>query len=59
MAGALSTRDAKMIQYLNEAYGKDKELETALHRARTGAAASRSASSSRSARSRPAPPPPA
>jgi ferritin-like metal-binding protein YciE len=24
------TRDAKLIQYLNEAYGKEKELETAL-----------------------------
>ena len=23
-------RDAKLIQYLNEAYGKEKELETAL-----------------------------
>jgi ferritin-like metal-binding protein YciE len=27
---ALTTRDAKLIQYLNEAYGKEKELETAL-----------------------------
>ena len=26
----LQTRDAKLIQYLNEAYGKEKELETAL-----------------------------
>jgi ferritin-like metal-binding protein YciE len=26
----LSPRDAKLIQYLNEAYGKEKELETAL-----------------------------
>jgi ferritin-like metal-binding protein YciE len=26
----LSTRDAKLIQYLNEAYGKEKQLETAL-----------------------------
>ena len=26
----LKTRDAKLIQYLNEAYGKEKELETAL-----------------------------
>jgi ferritin-like metal-binding protein YciE len=26
----LSTRDTKLIQYLNEAYGKEKELETAL-----------------------------
>ena len=26
----LSTRDAKLVQYLNEAYGKEKELETAL-----------------------------
>ena len=25
-----NTRDAKLIQYLNEAYGKEKELETAL-----------------------------
>ena len=23
-----NTRDAKLIQYLNEAYGKEKELET-------------------------------
>jgi ferritin-like metal-binding protein YciE len=30
MADDLSTRDAKLIQYLNEAYGKEKELETAL-----------------------------
>jgi ferritin-like metal-binding protein YciE len=30
MAGELSTRDTKLIQYLNEAYGKEKELETAL-----------------------------
>jgi ferritin-like metal-binding protein YciE len=30
MAENLSTRDAKLIQYLNEAYGKEKELETAL-----------------------------
>jgi ferritin-like metal-binding protein YciE len=30
MADALSTRDTKLIQYLNEAYGKEKELETAL-----------------------------
>src|SRR3954467_15329972 len=30
MADELSTRDAKLIQYLNEAYGKEKELETAL-----------------------------
>jgi ferritin-like metal-binding protein YciE len=32
MAGETSTptRDAKLIQYLNEAYGKEKELETAL-----------------------------
>src|SRR3954469_6581767 len=28
MADELSTRDAKLIQYLNEAYGKEKELET-------------------------------
>jgi ferritin-like metal-binding protein YciE len=27
---ALTTRDLKLIQYLNEAYGKEKELETAL-----------------------------
>jgi ferritin-like metal-binding protein YciE len=27
----LTTRDAKLIQYLNEAYGKEKELETALN----------------------------
>jgi ferritin-like metal-binding protein YciE len=26
----LSTRDSKLVQYLNEAYGKEKELETAL-----------------------------
>lgn len=26
----LTTRDAKLIQYLNEAYGKEKQLETAL-----------------------------
>jgi ferritin-like metal-binding protein YciE len=26
----MTTRDAKLIQYLNEAYGKEKELETAL-----------------------------
>jgi ferritin-like metal-binding protein YciE len=26
----LRTRDAKLVQYLNEAYGKEKELETAL-----------------------------
>jgi ferritin-like metal-binding protein YciE len=26
----LTTRDAKLIQYLNEAYGKERELETAL-----------------------------
>ena len=30
MADELSTRDAKLIQYLNEAYGKEKELEAAL-----------------------------
>ena len=30
MADELSTRDTKLIQYLNEAYGKEKELETAL-----------------------------
>ncbi len=26
----LSVRDGKLVQYLNEAYGKEKELETAL-----------------------------
>ncbi len=26
----LEAREAKLIQYLNEAYGKEKELETAL-----------------------------
>jgi len=26
-----STRDVKLVQYLNEAYGKEKELETALN----------------------------
>ena len=26
----LTARDAKLIQYLNEAYGKEKELDTAL-----------------------------
>jgi ferritin-like metal-binding protein YciE len=30
MAEQTPTRDAKLIQYLNEAYGKEKELETAL-----------------------------
>jgi ferritin-like metal-binding protein YciE len=30
MAEQITTRDAKLIQYLNEAYGKEKELETAL-----------------------------
>ena len=30
MADEPTTRDAKLIQYLNEAYGKEKELETAL-----------------------------
>jgi ferritin-like metal-binding protein YciE len=30
MADDLSARDSKLIQYLNEAYGKEKELETAL-----------------------------
>jgi ferritin-like metal-binding protein YciE len=30
MAAEPTTRDAKLIQYLNEAYGKEKELETAL-----------------------------
>ncbi len=26
----LNARDGKLVQYLNEAYGKEKELETAL-----------------------------
>jgi ferritin-like metal-binding protein YciE len=30
MAADLTARDAKLIQYLNEAYGKERELETAL-----------------------------
>ena len=30
MAADLNVRDSKLIQYLNEAYGKEKELETAL-----------------------------
>jgi ferritin-like metal-binding protein YciE len=30
MSDDVSARDAKLIQYLNEAYGKEKELETAL-----------------------------
>jgi ferritin-like metal-binding protein YciE len=30
MAAELNVRDSKLIQYLNEAYGKEKELETAL-----------------------------
>jgi ferritin-like metal-binding protein YciE len=30
MAAEPTTREAKLIQYLNEAYGKEKELETAL-----------------------------
>ena len=30
MADDIGARDAKVIQYLNEAYGKEKELETAL-----------------------------
>jgi ferritin-like metal-binding protein YciE len=30
MPDELTARDAKLIQYLNEAYGKEKELETAL-----------------------------
>jgi ferritin-like metal-binding protein YciE len=30
MAQDLTTRDAKLVQYLNEAYGKEKELEVAL-----------------------------
>jgi len=30
MADDLTARDAKLVQYLNEAYGKEKQLETAL-----------------------------
>jgi ferritin-like metal-binding protein YciE len=30
MAAEPTAREAKLIQYLNEAYGKEKELETAL-----------------------------
>jgi ferritin-like metal-binding protein YciE len=30
VSAALNTRDLKLIQYLSEAYGKEKELETAL-----------------------------
>lgn len=30
MAKELNARDVKLVQYLNEAYGKEKELETAL-----------------------------
>jgi ferritin-like metal-binding protein YciE len=30
MADDLTARDSKLVQYLNEAYGKEKELETAL-----------------------------
>jgi ferritin-like metal-binding protein YciE len=30
MADEFTAKDAKLIQYLNEAYGKEKELETAL-----------------------------
>lgn len=30
MADDLNARDAKLVQYLNEAYGKEKQLETAL-----------------------------
>jgi ferritin-like metal-binding protein YciE len=30
MPDEMAARDAKLIQYLNEAYGKEKELETAL-----------------------------
>ena len=30
MADEMTKRDAKLVQYLNEAYGKEKELETAL-----------------------------
>jgi len=42
MADDLNARDAKLIQYLNEAYGKEKELETALQ-AHIKMAASRAA----------------
>jgi len=30
VSAALNTRDLKLVQYLSEAYGKEKELETAL-----------------------------
>ena len=30
MAKELNARDLKLVQYLNEAYGKEKQLETAL-----------------------------
>ena len=30
MASETPARDAKLVQYLNEAYGKEKQLETAL-----------------------------
>jgi ferritin-like metal-binding protein YciE len=30
VATELNARDLKLVQYLNEAYGKEKELETAL-----------------------------
>src|SRR3954470_18256977 len=30
MARELTAKDAKIVQYLNEAYGKEKQLETAL-----------------------------
>ena len=30
MAKEPNARDAKLIQYLNESYGKEKQLETAL-----------------------------
>ncbi len=40
MAAAPNTRDSKLIQYLNEAYGKEKELEVALQ-AHIGMAAAR------------------
>ena len=32
MAAESTTREAKLIQYLNEAYGKEKELENRLRR---------------------------
>ena len=49
-----NARDAKLIQYLNEAYGKEKELEVALqaHIAMTTGRPTRSASRSTSRRPR-------